>query len=203
MALKKLGILIGGGPAPGANGVIAAVALEAIKHGITPIGFHDGFEWLSQRYTDEQHELTVEEVSRIHLAGGVILALRAPISRAICRALQNTIAALEKLGIEALVAVGGDDLLASSIAIEEQYARRNHASSRFRRVSTTIFGCRCRWRRSAIETARHVGVKIVENLMEDAQDDRALVHRRDDGAADRTSDARDRKGGDGDLHRHP
>ena len=38
-----------------------------------PIGFNDGFDWLAQRYTDEQHELTIEEVSRIHLDGGVLL----------------------------------------------------------------------------------------------------------------------------------
>ena len=42
MAIKKIGILVGGGPAPGTNGVIAAVAIEAIKLGCTPIGFHDG-----------------------------------------------------------------------------------------------------------------------------------------------------------------
>src|SRR5262245_59670522 len=53
MAIKKLGILVGGGPAPGVNGVISAVALEAIRLGCVPIGFHDGFEWLAERYTDE------------------------------------------------------------------------------------------------------------------------------------------------------
>jgi 6-phosphofructokinase len=168
MTLKKLGILIGGGPAPGANGVISAVALEAIKHGITPIGIHDGFEWLSQRYTDEQHELTVEEVSRIHLAGGVILgAARTDITRDL-QALQNTIAALDKLGIEALVTVGGDDLLASSIAIEEQTQGAVRVVQVPKSIDNDI------WMPVPVETlgfesARHVGVKIVENLMEDAK----------------------------------
>ena len=73
MTFKRLGILVGGGPAPGTNGVISATAIEAIKSGCTPIGFHDGFEWLAQRYTDEQHELTIEEVAHIHLQGGVVL----------------------------------------------------------------------------------------------------------------------------------
>ena len=59
MAIKRLGILVGGGPAPGTNGVISAVAIEAIRVGIVPIGFTDGFDWLAQRYTDEQHELTI------------------------------------------------------------------------------------------------------------------------------------------------
>ena len=73
MPVKRIGIIVGGGPAPGTNGVISAVAIEAIKVGCVPIGFHDGFDWLAQRYTDEQHELTIEEVSRIHLDGGVFL----------------------------------------------------------------------------------------------------------------------------------
>jgi 6-phosphofructokinase 1 len=73
MSIKRIGILVGGGPAPGTNGVIGAVAIEAIRVGIVPIGFTDGFDWLAQRYTDEQHELTIDEVSRIHLDGGVLL----------------------------------------------------------------------------------------------------------------------------------
>ena len=47
MTLKRVGILVGGGPAPGTNGVISAIAIEAIKSGCKPIGFHDGFEWLA------------------------------------------------------------------------------------------------------------------------------------------------------------
>src|SRR5215467_16276479 len=110
MAIKKLGILVGGGPAPGINGVISAVALEAIRLGCTPVGFHDGFEWLAERYTDEQRELTIDEVSRIHLDGGVVLGTsRTDITRN-RQSLDNTIAALRKLSVDALVTIGGDDV---------------------------------------------------------------------------------------------
>ena len=109
MAIKRVGIIVGGGPAPGANGVIAAAAIEAIKRGVTAIGFRDGFEWLAQRYTDEQHQLLYDEVSRIYLHGGVVLGTsRADITRD-AQSLANTVAALEKLGIEALVTIGGQD----------------------------------------------------------------------------------------------
>ena len=40
----KLAILVGGGPAPGINGVISSVTIEAINHGFEVIGFHDGFK---------------------------------------------------------------------------------------------------------------------------------------------------------------
>ena len=120
MAIKRIGILAGGGPAPGTNGVISAVTIEAIKIGWVPIGFHDGFDWLAERYTDEQHELGIDEVSRVHLDGGVILGTsRTDITRN-RQSLENTIAALKKLSIDALVTIGGDDVVRSSSAIERE-----------------------------------------------------------------------------------
>ncbi len=168
MAIKKLGILVGGGPAPGVNGVISAVALEAIRLGCVPIGFHDGFEWLAERYTDEKRELTVDEVSRIHLDGGSILGTSRTDVAHDEQMLDNSIAALKKLGIEALVAVGGDDMLASAAAIEH----RSEGAIKVVQIpksidndlpllkSLTTLG---------YETARHAGVGIVNSLMEDAK----------------------------------
>jgi len=40
---EKLGIVVGGGPAPGINGVISAVAIEANLQGYEVLGFQDGF----------------------------------------------------------------------------------------------------------------------------------------------------------------
>ncbi len=168
MAIKKLGILVGGGPAPGVNGVIAAVALEAIRLGCTPIGFHDGFEWLAERYTDEQHELTVDEVSRIHLDGGCILGTsRTDVSHD-RPLLENAIAALKKLGIEVLITVGGDDLVASSVAIE----RNSGGAIKVVQIPKSIdndLPLPAPFTTLGYETARHVGVGIVKSLMEDAR----------------------------------
>jgi 6-phosphofructokinase 1 len=168
MAIRRVGIIVGGGPAPGANGVIAAAAIEAIKRGVTAIGFRDGFEWLAQRYTDEQYQLLYDEVSRIYLHGGVVLGTsRADITRD-AQSLANTVAALEKLGIEALITIGGDDLIASSIAVEKQSEGRIKVVQVPKSIDNDL------WMPAPIdtlgfETARHHGVKIVENLMEDAK----------------------------------
>src|ERR671929_416175 len=168
MAIKRIGILVGGGPAPGTNGVISAVVIEARKAGCTPVGFHDGFEWLAERYTDEQHEMTIDEVSRIHLDGGVTLGTsRTDITRD-PSALENAVAALRKLNIEALVAVGGDDLVRSSAAIE----RATEGAIRVALVPKTIDNDL--WLPLSVstlgfETARHVGVELVKRLMEDAK----------------------------------
>src|SRR5262245_55693305 len=124
MAIKRIGVLVGGGPAPGTNGVISAVAIEAIKLGCQPIGFHDGFEWLAQRYTDEQHEMTIEEVSRIHLSGGVLLGASRTDVSSDAQSLSNAVSALKKLAIDALVTIGGDDLVRSAAAVEQQSGGR-------------------------------------------------------------------------------
>ena len=166
MPIKRIGIVVGGGPAPGTNGVISAVAIEAIKAGCVPVGFNDGFEWLAQRYTDEQHELTTEEVSRIHLDGGVILgASRRDITRD-SESVENTVAALAKLKIDALVCVGGDDMVRSAVALERRGAMKVVL------VPKTIDNDL--WLPLPLptlgyETARHVGVGVVKNLMEDSK----------------------------------
>jgi len=166
MPIKRIGIVVGGGPAPGTNGVIGAVALEAIKVGCVPIGFHDGFDWLAQRYTDEQHELTIDEVSRVHLDGGVLLgSSRRDVTRD-SESLENTIAALAKLKIDALVCIGGDDMVRSAVALERSGAvkvvqvPKSIDNDLWLPLPLSTLG---------YETARHVGVGIVKSLMEDAK----------------------------------
>jgi len=43
---KTFGILVGGGPAPGLNGVISSVALEAMSRGHRILGISTGYERL-------------------------------------------------------------------------------------------------------------------------------------------------------------
>ena len=46
---KRLGILVGGGPAPGINTVISAATIEAVNQGFEVIGIRDGFKHLVRR----------------------------------------------------------------------------------------------------------------------------------------------------------
>jgi ATP-dependent phosphofructokinase / diphosphate-dependent phosphofructokinase len=168
MSIKKIGIVVGGGPAPGTNGVIAAVTIEAIKCGCTPIGFHDGFKWLAERYTDEQHELNIDEVSRITADGGVMLGTSRTDVTGDRQSLLNTVAALEKLEIEALVAVGGDDVVRSAVAIEHE----TRGAIRVVLIPKSIdndFWLPLPVATLGFETARHFGVKLVKRLMEDGR----------------------------------
>lgn len=168
MNIKRIGILVGGGPAPGTNGVVSAVASEAHRMGLQPIGFQDGFEWLAERYTDEQHEISIDECSRIHFDGGSVLGTSRTDITGDPRKLENTIAALNKLRIDALVTIGGDDLLRSTRAIEQETKGAIKAVQIPKSIDNDL------WLPFSVstlgyETARHVGVVLIERLMEDAR----------------------------------
>ena len=71
--MTRIGILVGGGPAPGINSAISSAALKVIDEGHEVIGILDGFEHLIEGRTDMIFPLTTEEISRIHGTGGSVL----------------------------------------------------------------------------------------------------------------------------------
>ena len=68
-----LAILVGGGPAPGINGVISSAAIEAINQGLRVIGIYDGYRDLAAGTPPKTVELTIDDVAQIHTSGGSVL----------------------------------------------------------------------------------------------------------------------------------
>jgi 6-phosphofructokinase 1 len=164
----KLALLVGGGPAPGVNGVISSVAIEAIEQGIEVIGFRDGFKWLVKNDADHYRKLTIEDVKGIALRGGSYLGTSRTNPARCEEDMQNVLDVLRRLNITMLVTIGGDDTAFSG----SQVYKRAGGAVRVAHVPKTIdndlplpgatptFG---------FETARQVGVGIVRNLAEDAR----------------------------------
>lgn len=168
MTMRRIGIVVGGGPAPGTNAVIAATVIQAVKLGCVPIGFHDGLHWLAQRYTDEQQEMTIRDVSRADLLGGVMLRTSRTDVAGDPAALRNTVDALRKLAIDGLIAIGGDDLVRSILAIERESGGRIKTVLVPKSIDNDL-ELPDQVATLGYETARHVGVQVVKNLMEDAR----------------------------------
>jgi 6-phosphofructokinase 1 len=168
MKIERIGVLVGGGPAPGTTGDISADTIEGINRGCEVVGFHDGFKWLAEHFTDEQHALSIEEVSRIHLRGGTVLGTSRVDAAADEQSLENTLAALRKLAIEALVVVGGDDVLRSAAAVERASGGRIRVAFVPKSIDNDIW-LPVPTPTLGYETARHVGVRMIQNLMEDAK----------------------------------
>ncbi len=168
----NLGILVGGGPAPGVNGVIAAVTIEARRRRYKVYGIYDGYKWLVQTDEEElmQHvqELEIKDVSRIHFDGGSILRTSRTNPAKTENGVENAVKNLHKLGIKYMVTIGGDDTAYGASVIAEAAG----GEIKFAHVPKTIdndlplpnelptFG---------YNTARHYGAALIKNLMEDAK----------------------------------
>ncbi|MBI4835389.1 MAG: 6-phosphofructokinase [Planctomycetes bacterium] len=167
MSNHKLGILVGGGPAPGINGVISAATIEAINLGWEVIGIMDGFKHLARGTDIQTMPLTIDEVSRIHFRGGSILRTSRENPTKDPGKMQNVINSLSILGINRLITIGGEDTIFSSSMVEKEMQGKIHVAHVPKTIDNDLplpnnlstFG---------YQTARHFGVEIVMNLMEDA-----------------------------------
>jgi 6-phosphofructokinase 1 len=168
MSKGRLGILVGGGPAPGINGVIAAATIEGINQGFEVIGFRDGFKWLAAGEAQHCRPLAIRDVTGIHLRGGSILGTSRTNPTKSETSMQNVFKVFEQLGITTLVTIGGDDTAFSASQVAKRSKGKIHVAHVPKTIdndlplpgSTPTFG---------FETARHYGVHIVRNLAEDAR----------------------------------
>ena len=104
----KIGVLTGGGDAPGLNAVIRAVTVRAIHRGHEVIGLRRG--WLGMLDADVV-PLTIGDVLDIQREGGTILGSARKNVNKVPNGLQIVLDNMEKLGLGALVAIGGEDTL--------------------------------------------------------------------------------------------
>jgi 6-phosphofructokinase len=165
---RRLGILVGGGPAPGINSVISSATIEATRRGFEVSGFYDGFEHLMSGRTDMVRPLDPADVSRAHALGGSILRTARANPTRNPDDLQRTVQALQALGIADLITIGGDD---TALAASE-VAKAAGGGIRVAHVPKTIdndLPLPAAMPTFGFETARHVGTSLVLNLMEDSR----------------------------------
>jgi 6-phosphofructokinase len=159
---------MGGGPAPGVNGVIASVTIEAVNQGLEVLGVKDGFKYLVAGDTSAARRLTIPDVTPIFNRGGSILGTSRTNPAKDEADMARVLETFEKLGVSYLVSIGGDDTAFSA----SQVYKRAGGKIKVAHVPKTIdndlplppgvptFG---------FETARHLGVQLARNLYEDAK----------------------------------
>jgi ATP-dependent phosphofructokinase / diphosphate-dependent phosphofructokinase len=122
-SVRRIGILTGGGDAPGLNAVIRAVVKSAANHNCDTIGLEDSFEGLIE--PNRWRRLTPSDVRGIHRTGGTILGttnrgnpFAYPITATGSTHDYSTrcVEMFHHLTLDALVVIGGDGTL--SIAYE-------------------------------------------------------------------------------------
>jgi len=165
---KRLAILVGGGPAPGINSVIGAATIRGVLEGVEVLGVRDGFEWIMHGNVERITPLTIEEVSRIHFRGGSHIGISRANPTLDPQHLENTVISLLRLNVSQLITIGGDDTAYSAMKLVEKAGGRMQVVHVPKTIDNDLdlpayvdtFG---------FQTARHIGVDIVKNLMVDAK----------------------------------
>ncbi|MBN2446716.1 MAG: 6-phosphofructokinase, partial [Phycisphaerae bacterium] len=183
MSQQRLGIIVGGGPAPGINAVIGAATIEAINRGFEVVGIYDGFRHLvSDNFDPAQHSvrLLIPMVARIHFEGGSILRTsrtnlldenRLKTSTSVSpdpRKMACVLANLRQLGVTALLTIGGDDTALSARFICDASAgeiRIVHCPKTIDNDLPLPHGAKT----FGFATAGYIGTQLTKNLMRDSQ----------------------------------
>lgn len=127
LTIGRLGVLTGGGDAPGLNAVIRAVVKAASNSGIEAIGLEDSFDGLIER--NRSRVLTPRDVTGILRLGGTILGTRNtgnPFHYPVATSegerdySERVIEMFGKMGLDALVVIGGD----GTLSIAHEFCKR-------------------------------------------------------------------------------
>ncbi len=166
--MATFGILVGGGPAPGINGVIGAATILARRNHARVLGCFEGFRWLMEGSTKHAGDLHISQVSRIHLLGGSILQTSRANPTKKPGDLEKVVGALKELGVDHLITIGGDDTAFSARRVSEVADGAIQVAHVPKTIDNDLplpggiptFG---------FETARENATRVVSNLMEDAR----------------------------------
>lgn len=164
----KLAILVGGGPAPGINSVIAAATIRARLSDVEVIGIQDGFRYLMEGNTEHVVPLGIDTVSRKHFRGGSFLGISRANPTRDAMLLDAVLMSLVRLGVDRLITIGGDGTAHSAHRLSAYAAGRMRVVHVPKTIDNDLdlpggaptFG---------FQTARHVGASIVRDLLVDAR----------------------------------
>jgi 6-phosphofructokinase 1 len=136
--------------------------------GVEVLGIRDGFDRLMKGRLEDIRPLQLGDVSRIHFTGGSLLgSSRAnPTNRD--EDLVTVVESLHRLGVTQLITIGGDDTAYSAMKVSEKAAGKLRVVHVPKTIDNDLdldpsvdsFG---------YNTARHLGVELVKNLMVDAK----------------------------------
>jgi ATP-dependent phosphofructokinase / diphosphate-dependent phosphofructokinase len=163
-----LAILVGGGPAPGINGVIASATIEAINAGMRVVGIYDGYHDLAAGTPPKTTTLSIDDATRIQASGGSFLRTSRTNPAKDEATLDRTLRSIEMLGLRYMIAIGGDDTTTGAARIAEKTKGTLGVATVPKTIDNDLplpdnaptFG---------FETARSVGAHIIESLLEDAR----------------------------------
>lgn len=114
--MKRIGVLTGGGDCPGLNAAIRAVVRTAIRYDWDIVGIRNGWKGLID---GEIELLTDYAVSGILPKGGTIIGTSRTNPYKNPEDIQKLKDNVKRFGLEAIIAIGGDDTLSVALKLQE------------------------------------------------------------------------------------
>ena len=106
--IKKIGLITGGGDSPGINAAIRAIVVKATQEGYEVLGIRCGWRGLIE---DDLVKLELKDVEGIINTGGTIIGTSRTNPFKIEGGEKAILRTIKKHGIDAIIAIGGDDTL--------------------------------------------------------------------------------------------
>ena len=164
--IKRIGVLTSGGDAPGMNAAVRAVVRTAVGQGIECIGIRRGWSGL---ITNDFVRLDGSSVSRIINRGGTMLytarseEFMDPVGR------EKAISTCKLLGLDGIVAIGGDGTFKGALALSRQVAEKGQRLSVVGIPATIDNDIGCSHYTIGFDSACNTAIECIDKLRDTMQ----------------------------------
>ena len=164
--VKRIGVLTSGGDAPGMNAAVRAVVRTAVNRGIECIGIRRGWNGLINH---DFAPMDSNSVSHIIDKGGTMLytarseAFMTPEGR------EKAIATCKLLGLDGIVAIGGDGTFRGALALSRQVAQQGETLQMVGVPATIDNDVGCSNYTIGFDTACNTAIECVDKLRDTMQ----------------------------------
>ena len=165
--IHRIGVLTSGGDAPGMNAAVRAVVRTALDQGISCVGIRRGWNGL---ITSDFVPLDASSVSHIIDKGGTMLYTARSEEFMTEEGRAKALATCKLLGLDAIVAIGGDGTFRGALALSRQAAASGYGSLRVAGIPATIDNdIGCSHYTIGFDTACNTAVECIDKLRDTMQ----------------------------------
>ena len=164
--IKRIGVLTSGGDAPGMNAAVRAVVRTAVGRGIDCIGIRRGWNGLIN--SDFIH-MDASSVSLIINKGGTMLYTARSEEFMEESGRDKALATCKLLGLDGIVAIGGDGTFRGALALSRQAAAAGHALQVVGIPATIDNDIGCSHYTIGFDTACNTAIECIDKLRDTMQ----------------------------------
>ena len=164
--VKRIGVLTSGGDAPGMNAAVRAVGRTAVSRGIDCVGIRRGWNGL---INSDFINMDASSVSHIIDKGGTMLytARSEEFMQESGRA--KALATCKLLGLDGIVAIGGDGTFRGALALSRQAAEAGHSLQVVGVPATIDNDIGCSHYTIGFDTACNTAIECIDKLRDTMQ----------------------------------